>query len=316
MLRRPRCPSVLRGLFAALVATGLLAATPAAADRVAGTSATLEPPPGFSPAKDFFGFQQGATGSSIVVTELRGPASEVTAAMTADGLSTQGMRLLESGEASAAGRSGLLLHVAEFKGGIEFEKWMLALGERNQTLLVVGTFPKELGDSLREPIRTAILSVQWSPKVDAPRTKGLPFTVSETVDLKISQRVGTTVLLTKEGAKVSVDPSDALIVVGAAFTDISITDVENFAQDRVKRTAEITGISNVEGETLRVDGLAAHELRADARDQKTGAPLRIYQLIIADGTRYFLAQGRVGVAQAERFLPQFRAVGRSLRRPK
>lgn len=306
--------TALRGLFASLVAIGLLAAVPAAADRVAGTSATLEPPAGFVAAKDFSGFQHGPSGSSIVVTELAGPASAVTAAMTADGLSTQGMRLLDSSETTVAGRTGLLLHAAESKVGVEYEKWMLALGERNRTLLVVGTFPKELGDSLREPIRSALLSVRWSPKVEPPRTQGLPFSVSETADLRISQRVANRLVLTREGANVSVDPADALIVVGTSSSDIAITDVENFARDRVQRTSEIAGVSGVEGETLRIDGLTAYELRADARDQRTGAPLRVYQLVVADGKRYFLAQGRVGAAQADRFLPQFRQIGRSLRR--
>ena len=313
----PRCSCRtprLRGIFASVALAGLLVTAPASAERVPGTSVTLEPPAGFAPAKDFAGFKQGATASSIVVTELAGPASEVTAAMTADGLSTQGMRLLASSETTVGSRSGLLLHVAEFKSGIEFEKWMLALGERNRTLLVVGTFPKELGDSLREPIRSALLSVRWSPRIEAPRTQGLPFAVSETAELKISQRVSSRLLLTKQGAKVTLDPADPLIVVGTAFNDIAITDVENFARDRVQRTSEISGVSGIEGESLRVDGLAAYELRADARDQKTGAPLRVYQLLVADGTRYFLAQGRVGAAQGDRFLPQFRQVGRSLRR--
>ena len=309
-----RPPTIFHAILAAVAILALLASPPAAADRVAGTSATLEPPTDFKMAKDFSGFAHGPSGSSSVVTELPGPVSEVTAAMTADGLATQGIRLLDSSETSAAGRSGLLLHAAESKSGIEYEKWMLALGERSRTLLVVGTFPKELGDSLREPIRAALLSVQWSPKIEAPRTQGLPFAVSETRDLKNSRRVGSTLLLTEEGATPSVDAAEPLIVVGTASSDIAITDVENFARDRVRRTSEIAGVSGIEGEALRVDGLAAYELRADARDQKSGTPLRVYQLIVADGTRYFLAQGRVGTERAERFLPQFRDVGRSLRR--
>ncbi len=312
MARYLRSTTTFRRIFASLVV--LLAAAPAAADRVAGTSAALDPPPGFTAARDFSGFQHGPSGSSIVLTELAGPASSVTAAMTADGLATQGMRLLASSETAAAGRSGLLLHVAESKSGIEYEKWMLALGERNRTLLVVGTFPKELGDSLRDPIRSALLSVQWSPRVEAPRTQGLPFSVSETADLKTSRRVADRLLLTKEGANVTVDPAEPLIVVGVSSADIPITDVENFARDRAQRISEVADLSGIDGRTLQVDGLNAYELGADARDQKTGAPLRVYQLVVADGKRYFLAQGRVGAEQAERFFPQFRQVGRSLRR--
>ena len=303
----------LRAALGTLAALGWLAA-PAAAERVRGTAVSLDPPPGFSASKQVAGYQQDATGSSIVVTELAGPVSEVTAAMSADGLATQGMRLLDSVETTAAGRSALLIHAAQSKAGVEIEKWMLAVGERNRTVLVIATFPKEGAELLREPLRAAVLSVQWSPQIEPVRTEGLPFAVAQTADLKVSQRVGNTLMLARPGAPVKVDPAAPLLVVGMSRSDIAITDVENFARDRVRRTSEIAEVSAIEGETLRVDGLQAYELRAVARDQQSGAPLRVYQLIVADGTRYFLAQGRVGAERAELFLPQFRDVGRSLRR--
>jgi hypothetical protein len=48
--------------------------------RVPGTRVSLNPPPGFSPAHQFPGFQNGDIQSSIMVTELPGPASAMGAA--------------------------------------------------------------------------------------------------------------------------------------------------------------------------------------------------------------------------------------------
>jgi hypothetical protein len=306
---------MLRNARALLAVLALvLPAAPAAADRVPGTSVTLDPPPGFAPARRFSGFQQDATGSSIVVTELPGPVSEVTAAMTADGMATQGMRLLESSETSVAGRSALLLHAAQSVSGIEFEKWTLAFGEQNRTVLVVATFPKAAGEQLREPLRAALLTVKWSPQVERVRTEGLPFAIAETPELKITRRVSNTLLLGKPGTAVKVDPADPLVVVGVSIHDIKITDVASFARDRIQRTSQITGVSGIVGESVRVDGLDGYELRAEARDQASGTPLRVYQLLLANSRQYFLVQGLIGADQAEHFLPQFRAIGRSLRR--
>ncbi len=312
MLRRSRCARKLRALLAVLAL--VLPAALARADRVPGTSVTLDPPSGFGPSTRFVGFKQDATGSAIVVTELPGPVSEVTAAMTEDGLATQGMRLLESSEVSVGGRSALLLHAAQFVSGIEFEKWTLALGEQNRTVLVVATFPKAAAEQLREPLRAALLTVKWSPRVERVRTDGLPFAISESADLKITQRVSNTLLLGKPGAAVKVDPSAPLVVAGMSIHDIAITDVESFARDRIQRTSQITGVSGIAGESVRIDGLAGYELRAEARDQASGTPLRVYQLLLANSRQYFLVQGLVGADQFERFLPQFRAIGRSLRR--
>lgn len=312
MLRRSHGSRNVCSLLAVLALA--LPATHAVADRVPGTSVTLDPPSDFSPATRFSGFQQDKTGSSIVVTELPGPVSEVTAAMTEDGMATQGMRLLESSEVSAAGRSALLLHAAQSVSGIEFEKWTLAFGEQNRTVLVVATFPTAAGELLREPLRAALLTVKWSPQVEHVRTDGLPFAITESAELKINQRVSNTVLLGKPGAAIKVDPAAPLVLVGMSVHDIAITDVESFARDRIQRTSQITGVSGIAGESVRIDGLAGYELRAEARDQASGTPLRVYQLLLANSRQYFLVQGLVGADQAEHFLPQFRAIGRSLRR--
>ncbi len=61
------------------VACTLTAAAPvfAQAVRVTGTTVTMEPPAGFSPAARFPGFERQDVQASIMVTEMPGPASEM-----------------------------------------------------------------------------------------------------------------------------------------------------------------------------------------------------------------------------------------------
>src|SRR5215218_3813040 len=68
----------------------------AQAVRVAGTSVTLAPPPGFTPSARFPGFERADLQASIMVTEVPGPMTGLTRGMTAAGLATRGMTLISS----------------------------------------------------------------------------------------------------------------------------------------------------------------------------------------------------------------------------
>lgn len=66
---------------------------------------------------------------------------------------------------------------------------------------------------------------------------------------------------------------------------------------------------------LTMGGLKAWELLADAKDVKSGTPIRLYQVIAPDeGGGYFIVQGLVGMDRAAEILPELRRVTASFRR--
>ena len=65
---------------------------------------------------------------------------------------------------------------------------------------------------------------------------------------------------------------------------------------------------------LQVDYLDAFELEADAIDARSGAAMRLYQVIIPDETGYFIVQGLSRADRALELLPEFRAITASFRR--
>lgn len=303
---------ILVGVFVAL-----LAGPATAEDRVPGTAVTLTPPVGFSAASQFTGFQNEKSGASIAVTEVPAPVRQLLDGLDAPKLATQGMKLIASSEVTVAGRNALLLHVVQTASGIEFEKWMLILGDDSRAVLLVGTFPQAISDAMREPVKSALLSAMWDPSQAIVTTENLPFGISETADLKISKRMSTVLILTKGGSSAVVTAEDPLLVVGTSISDADLSNLEAFARTRILQTAQLEDIEIIQGRTAEpVDGLSTYELEANARDQRSGIPVRVYQLLIGDGRRYFLVQGIVGTSQAEQFVPQFREVARSLRRAK
>jgi hypothetical protein len=73
-------------------------------------------------------------------------------------------------------------------------------------------------------------------------------------------------------------------------------------------------VGNFTGRTIQLAGVDAFELEADAVDARSGAAMRIYQVIIPDATGYFIAQGLVRADDAAEMVPEFRAVTASFRR--
>lgn len=291
---------------------GALAA--AQAVQVPGTKVSLVPPEGFVAASQFPGFKRSDAGSSIIVTEIPAPVSKLRAVMTEEGLASQGMTLLNATPQSVSGQIAQLLHVTQTANGTAFEKWLVVLGDETQTVMIVGAYPQSLAEHMSDPIKQALLSANWDPNQQVGLLDGLNFRVKETETLKFATRMANTIMLTRDGAHARGRPEDPIAVVGASISEVAIGDLQGFARYRLSKSAEITGLSNVAGRELTIDGLPAFELLADASDQQSGTPLGIYQLVILNGNSYFLVQGIVGREAWSKMLPEFRQLAASLER--
>jgi len=284
----------------------------AAAVRVPGTSVILSPPPGFSPADRYPGFQRADNGASIIVTELPGPVAEMQKGMTKELLASRGMTLIQSQTVKIGGRDALLVYVSQSAGGMDFLKWMLFAGDAKETVMIVGTFPKAAGD-LSLPIKQALLSASWSAAAKVPPYEGLGFRVDPVPGLKLAGRVGNMLVFSERGTMGPNDSEQAILVVGGSVSGASIGDVEEFARDRAARTSQVNQLRNVTGRDRVVDGLRGYELVAEANDVKTGRPVRMYQLVLLDGGTYYLAQGFVNAARPPDVVGKFRNVTETFR---
>jgi hypothetical protein len=145
--------------------------------------------------------------------------------------------------------------------------------------------------------------------------EGLTFRVAESPRLKVANRLTNMLILTETG-DLSQGPSGApFLIVGSSIVPSDIGDVEAFSRRRIGQTETIVGLGNLTGAPVTIDGIEGYELLADARDDDPSArPLRIYQVILPEGSHYFIIQGITGADRAAEMIPEFRAVARSLRR--
>ena len=291
------------------------AAVPALAQavRVPGTKVNLQPPPGFSLAQQYPGFEREADRATIMVTELPGPAADMIRAMTGDALARRGMELVSSSPHVINGHPARLLNVRQSTANGEVRKWMLIAGDSALTLMIVGTFPADSNPDTGSAIQHALLTTSWGAA--APNAfEGLDFRITPTAKLKLARRVSNMIALTESGTMGSPGSSEALYLVGHSIGRGDVGDLQRFAEERARQTQLTKNVGNFKGRMILVDDLEAYELEAEAVDARSGTPMRIYQVIVPDDTGYFIAQGLSRANRAAELLPEFRRVTASFRR--
>ena len=283
--------------------------------RVAGSRVSLDPPSGFSPARQFAGFENVAAQSSIMVTELPGPASVMQRGMTKAALASRGMTLIESSTVSVDGRAGLLIHVRQTSPSGEVLKWMMIAGDNARTVMIVGTCPSSAEATVGEAIRVSLLGARLKTTASvADPFEGLQFRVTPTGRLKLAGRVGNLLALTETGTLTPGTPDASLYFVGHSVGGVAIGDLRAFSERRLAQTTRTRGITDVAGRRTQLNGLDAYELEGNATDTKTGRPVRMYQVIAPDEAGYFIIQGFVSPARAAEVMPEFRSVTATFQR--
>jgi hypothetical protein len=283
--------------------------------RVAGSRVTVSPPTGFSPARQFAGFENVDAQSAIVVTELPGSAAVMQRGMTKAALASRGMTLIESSTPAVDGHGALLLHVRQASPSGEFLKWMLIAGDQTRTVMIVGTYPVAAATTVGEAIRVSLLGTRLGAAATAPNPlEGLRFRIPPSSRLKVAGRVGDMLALTETGSMAPSHPDAALYFVGHSFASVAIEDLRAFSESRLNQTTRTRGITDVKGGRIRLNGLDAYELEANATDARNRRPVRIYQVIAPDQAGYFIMQGFVSPARADEMIPEFKAVSATFQR--
>jgi hypothetical protein len=275
---------------------------------------TLQPPEGFVPAERFTGFQRPEAHASIMVVQLEAPFTEMEGRLTAEAFAEQGMRVRGSEQLSVDSMRGRLVAVSQEARGETFDKWALMFGDSAVTVIVTATYPRSAADSLGEPLRRALLSARLGDLVQADPMAGLDFRISEGSRLRIATRVGNTLLLNETGRLPNPSPASPFLAVGASASQANLDDLEAFARRRITQTANFSQVTNITGSTVTVDGSPAYELFADGVHTESSTPVKLYQMVVAEGSHYHLIQASAGVDIAASFIPEFQAIARSLRR--
>jgi hypothetical protein len=283
--------------------------------KVPGTKVSLVPPASLNPSDRFPGFMDEETNSSILVTEMPAPYSEIANGFTKEALATKGMGLLSKKEISLNGRPGILLHVEQEARSIAFLKWMVVTGNEKETVLVTATFPEEMKAQISSAMEQSALSVQWDAEAKIDPLAGLNFSFNDDPSLKFAKRISNMVLFTKDGALPGRPTNDPFFIIGPSVSEAAISDIKKFAEMRLMQIEQVSGQVINKQSDVTIAGLPGSEIIAEARwKDLPDAPVVVYQVLLLDGTNYFIMQGIAAREEQEKYLAIFTRIAQSFRR--
>lgn len=272
-------------------------------------------PAGFDDARKFNGFEQLSSQASIMVTRSPGTYAETIG--FADKLGSAGMVLNSKAPVVIDGNSGLLLDV----NGAGFAKWILVFGHQQETIMVTATFPDSAeAAALSGKLKAAVLSTRLDALARTDTVPDVGFTIVPSNKLKYAKRsagIGKMLLYSKDGIIPSKLPEDPIFVAAPSLSQVEISDEKQYAEERIQQTASIKNLSITSSQAITIDGLHGYEIVAAGQNYKSAIPMQVYFVILYDKGGYIVLQGLARASESDEYLPEFKAMARSLtRRPK
>ena len=279
---------------------------------IEGTGVKIQVPEGFEKATAFIGFQQEATGSSILAAVIPGPYAEITKAFTKQGLAPRGMQLISKKNEKLAGKDGLLLNVSQEAHGQTYQKWMAIFGDASQTTMVTATFPASNAD-LSKTLRQCIMSVAPADNLSGPIS--MPFELDDVEGLALVESMaamGKMAAFTKDGKTPLTKPTDPIFIAAPSLGDVPTGDTKEYAIQRLRRTVgtKIDEIQTVA--EITIDGMSGFEIEASGHLSESAEKVELYQVMLfpPEGGYYFMT-GIVGQEESEEFIPKFKSLAKS-----
>lgn len=232
-------------------------------------------------SKKFAGFEDEATGSSILFVDMPAEAwNELKTGMTADALKAQGVEV--KGPARevklASGEPAVLLSGAQKTPAGVFRKWILIGGGKDATVLITAQSPETAKDKLSDAaIEQALLGVRTRAKLSASeQVDALPFEVKDKAGFRVVNTVAGSALLLTEGPQDTVkDFSQPLVIVAG-----SMAGAPPAAQRQAFARAAFATVANVKDLAVKdekVDGERTI-ISGEGKDAATGVPVAVTQV--------------------------------------
>lgn len=264
---------------------GLLLATAASASEVVFPGASvagIAPPAGMTASKKFAGFEDEATGSSILVVDMPAEAwPQLKAGMTPEALKSQGVEL--SGPAREmklpGGEDALLMSGTQKIPGGVFRKWIVVANGKDATVLVTAQSPDTAASKLTaSAIESALLGMKLRARPSASEQLGaLPFVVGDPGGFRVVNTVAGSALLLTEGPLDTVKNASQPLVIVAG----SMAGAPPAAQRQAFAKAAFGTVAGVSGLTVKEDKTGADGqgvISGTGKDASSGEAVSVIQV--------------------------------------
>lgn len=281
-----------------------------------GSRIGLAPPAGLAVSPDFTGFMDRESGTSVVMTAMpREAFDQLSVALTAEQLATQGMTLLGPCDNVKTAFEDRCFRATQEAGGYLVEKWILIAKLENDTAMVVVNLPSIVmnkGIYSAAAIEAALSSLAYSEVLAGNPIDALPFTIEES-ELLLFQRTLSGSGALYAGPANGAEPQ-ALWVVAASLSSQAQAREVAFSRTVFAQIATLSEVRISDEQSFATAGLEGHILEGTGKDKQSGADIYVFQAILVDASnKYYRMGGLVPAAQKALYRPEFIRLMQTLR---
>jgi hypothetical protein len=275
----------------------------------------IRKPAGFEKDNSFDGFSNPETQSSILATTTTISYAKSNGAFTKEQLTTRGWILRSRQEVKVDDLPGILVHFEQPSGGNVFLKWSLIFGDDQKTTIVTATFPKSYERKWSSLLKSAVQSsTRILQKGQSESGPNLPFTITTSKKLKPTQIISSSLAYTKDGVVPAKSPTDPIFIAVPSIGQVVVVNKLSYAENLIRQTPNVKKLSVKSTEPVTIANLQGFESIAEAEDVDSGIPLTVYQVILFNQDSYIRMIGITGTQFRNEYLPEFKAMARSLQR--
>lgn len=269
--------------------------------RLSGTRVSIAPPAGFAKADNFSGFISKEKSASLMITELPAPLSKVSGGFSKEPMKERGMDLISSKSKSHGDLLGMEISFTQQFMGMTMIKYAHLFGDEKCCVLATATMVKGEDEAIMDTLKGSIDSIVFDTKAKTPaKDEGLPYTLTETANLKLAERIQNTILYNKAGKLIPPQPGkdgapapprDPAFIVSQSVSKMKIENTEDFARRRIKDTPYLKDLQIEEEKDVETAGLKGRQLKATGVDINSGEKTYLYMQILFQPDGYFIMQG-------------------------
>ncbi|MBN7816243.1 hypothetical protein [Algoriphagus pacificus] len=257
---------------------------------IKGTKISLIPPNGFTEGLNFLGFQQSASGSSIMILDIPGPYAETSKGITKENMLSQGVEVKKIDQLTINGLPAIFATGTQNAYGNIYTKYILLFGTDNETVIINGAYPenlKKVGDEIKKSMLTAYYEAD--KKINPFESLDYTIDVSET-KLKFGKSMSNSLIFTVDGQVPTTSNDKTSLIIAKSFSEVSTEDKKLFSLNRIKQIPiEIEDIAYTN--EITIDGISGYEILAKGKGKTSNETENIYQVILFSDKLYYILFG-------------------------
>jgi hypothetical protein len=276
---------------------------------------SLTYPDDFERASDFLGLHDSQRTTSIAVTTIPGPFSDVMGGMSAERLASRGIRWLGQEHTRISDQPAVIIHAAQTVKDLSFVKWIVVTGNQLETNLVTATVQQSVAPNMREAIHTVLRSIELKAADDAGENLKPSTNLTVEAPFGVARRFGDQVIYTIGGKFPTSSDADPILVASTIFTAVGEDQYSDFAVKRIQETATLRNIRLRTQQPVSFTAGSGMELIADALGESSNRPMVIYQVTVHSAkSGSVIIQGLLPAEDEPQIVPLFARAARSLNR--